>query len=116
MSSANQTMLFGLKNAGATYQCMMQDCLEKQIGRNVHVYIDDIVIMTRQEDTLLQDLRETFAALNKYKIKFYPDKCAFGVHAGQLLGYLISARGIEADLEKIEALLTMPPTTKLHEV
>ena len=41
-----QTMPFGLKNAGATYQRMMQNCLEKQIGRNVQVYVDDIVIMT----------------------------------------------------------------------
>ena len=72
--------------------------------------------MNRQEDTLLQDLPETFAALNEYKIKLNPDKCAFGVPAGQLLGYLVSARGIEADPEKIEALLTMPPPTKLCEV
>ena len=85
-----QTMPFGLKNAGATYQRMMQKCLKEQIGRNVQVYVDDIVIMTRQEDTLLQDLRETFANLNEYKIKLNPDKCAFGVPAGQLLGYLVS--------------------------
>ena len=72
--------------------------------------------MTRQEDTLLQDFRETFVNLNEYKIKLNPDKCAFGVPVGQLLGYLVSARGIEADPEKIEALLTMPPPTKLWEV
>ena len=59
-----QTMPSGLKNAGATYQRMMQNCLETQIGHNMQVYVDDIVIMTRQEDTLLQDLRKTFANLN----------------------------------------------------
>ena len=75
----------------------------------MQVYVDDIVIMTRQKDTLLQDLHETFANLNEYQIKLNPDKCAFGIPAGQLLGYLMSARGIEADPEKIEALLTMPP-------
>ena len=95
---------------------MMQNRLELQMGKSVQVYVDDIVIMTRKEDTLLQDLRETFANLNKYQIKLNPDKCAFGVPAGQLLGYLVSARGIEADPEKIEAILTMPPPTKLREV
>ena len=109
-------MPFGLKNAGATYQRMMQSCLKDQIGRNVQVYVDDIVIKTRQEDTLLDDLRETFAALNEYKIKLNPTKYVFSVPAGQLLGYLVSARGIEANPEKIEAILTMPAPTKLREV
>ena len=86
------TMPFGLKNAGATYQHMMQNCLKKQIGRNVQVYVDDIVIKTKEEETLLDDLRETFAALKKYTIKLNPTKCVFGVPAGQLLGYLVSAR------------------------
>ena len=64
-----KTMPFGLKNAGATYQRMMQACLKEQIGRNVQVYVDDIVIKTYKAATLLDDLRETFAALNKYRIK-----------------------------------------------
>ena len=58
-------MPFGLKNAGATYQWMMQACLKEKIGRNVQVYVDDIVIKTYKAATLLDDLRETFAALNK---------------------------------------------------
>ena len=95
------TMPFGLKNAGATYQRMMQNYLTEQIGRNVQVYVDDIVIKTKKEATLLDDLRETFAALKKYSIKLNPTKCVFGVPAGQLLGYLVSARGIEANPEKI---------------
>ena len=110
------TMPFGLKNAGATYQRMMQNCLKKQIGRNVQVYVDDIVIKTKEEDTLLDDLRETFAALKKYTIKLNPTKCVFGVPAGQLLGYLVSARGIEANPEKIQALLKMPAPSKLRDV
>jgi hypothetical protein len=68
------TMPFGLKNAGATYQRMMQNCLRKQIGRNVQVYVDDIVIKTKKESTLLDDLRETFANLKRYKIKLNPKK------------------------------------------
>ena len=88
------TMPFGLKNAGATYQRMMQACLKDQIGRNVQVYVDDIVIKTYQANTLLEDLRETFRALNHYRIKLNPKKCVFSVPAGKLLGYMVSARGI----------------------
>ena len=76
------TMPFGLKNAGATYQRMMQNCLKEQIGHNVQVYVDNIVIKTKEEDTLLEDLHETFANLNRYQIKLNPKTCVFGVPAG----------------------------------
>jgi hypothetical protein len=111
-----QTMPFGLKNAGATYQRIMQKCLATQIGKNVQVYIDDVVITTKSESSLLDDLREMFDNLNRFRIKLNPTKCSFGVPAGELLGYLVSARGIEANPEKIEAILTMKKPTKLKEV
>jgi hypothetical protein len=95
------TMPFGLKNAGATYQRCMQACLKEQIGRNVKVYVDDIVIKYVKADSLLDDLRETFANLDRYNIKLNPKKCSVGVPTGQLLGYLISERGIEGNSEKI---------------
>jgi hypothetical protein len=81
-----QVMPFGLKNAGATYQQMMQNCLRSQIGRNIQVYIDNVVITTRKEESLISDLAETFNNLNRYKLKLNPTKCSFGVSAGQLLG------------------------------
>jgi hypothetical protein len=61
-------------------------------------------------------LRETFDNLDRYKLKLNPTKCSFGVPAGQLLGFLVSARGIEANLEKIQSILIMGKTTKLHQV
>jgi hypothetical protein len=76
---------------------MMQDCFGNQIGHNIQVYIDDIVITTRKEETLIDDLRETFDNLKRYKLKLNPTKCSFGVPAEQLLGFLVSARGIEAN-------------------
>src|SRR3954464_2794327 len=109
-------MPFGLKNAGATYQRMMQACLKEKIRRNVQVYVDDIVIKTYKAATLLDDLRETFAALNKYKIKLNPKKCAFGVPAGKLLGYMVSARGIEANPEKVQAITRMQEPTNVKGV
>jgi hypothetical protein len=111
-----QVMLFGLKNAGATYQRMMQNCLGSQIGRNIQVYIDDVVITTREEKSLISDLAETFDNLSRYKLKLNPTKCSFGVSVGQLLGFLVTARGIEANPEKIQAILTMGKPTKLHDV
>jgi hypothetical protein len=94
-------MPFGLKNARATYQRMMQNCLGSQIGRNIQVYIDGMVITLRREESLINDLKETFDNLDQYKLKINPTKCSFGVSAGQLLGFLVSARGIEANPEKI---------------
>jgi hypothetical protein len=60
-----QVMPFGLKNAGATYQRMMQNCLRSQIDHNILVYIDDMVITTRKEESLISDLKETFDNLSR---------------------------------------------------
>jgi hypothetical protein len=75
-----------------------------------------VVITTRKEESLISDLAETFDNLNRYKLKLNPTKCSFGVSVGQLLGFLVSARGIEANPEKIQAILTMGKPTKLHDV
>jgi hypothetical protein len=75
-----------------------------------------VVITTREEESLISDLKETFDNLNRYKLKFNLTKCSFGVSAGQLLGFLVFARGIEANPEKIQAILTMGKPTKLHDV
>jgi dsDNA-binding SOS-regulon protein len=109
-------MTFGLKNAGATYQRCMQACLGDQICQNIEVYIDDIVVKTKNAATLIDDLRETFDNLDRYKIKLNPKKCFFGVPGGQVLGYFISARGIEANPLKIKAILDMEPPKNLHQV
>jgi hypothetical protein len=76
-----QVMPVDLKNVGATYQRMIQNCLGSQIGRNIQVYIDDVVITIRKEESLIRDLAETFDNLNRYKLKLNPTKCSFGVSA-----------------------------------
>ncbi|KAK1683409.1 hypothetical protein QYE76_044257 [Lolium multiflorum] len=93
--------------SSATYQRCMQKCLRDQIGRNVHAYVDDVVVKTKEMPTLLDDLRETFTNLRRFRMKLNPAKCTFGVPAGQLLGYLVSRRGIEANPEKISAIEKM---------
>src|ERR1041385_8598658 len=99
----------GLKNAGATYQRMMQNCLIWKIGRNVEVSVDDIVIKSSKGSSLLADLAETFQSLRAYNSKLNPEKRVFGVPAGKLLGWMFSERGIEATPEKIAAIQNMKP-------
>ncbi|XP_024310613.1 uncharacterized protein LOC104584890 isoform X1 [Brachypodium distachyon] len=101
------TMPFGLRNAGATYQRCMQKCLHDQLGKNVQVYVDDVVIKTKESATLLDDIRETFANLKRFRMKLNPAKCTFGVPAGKLLGFLVSSRGIETNRVKITAIERM---------
>ena len=100
-------MPFGLKNAGATYQRTVQNCLKEQIGRNVHAYVDDIVIKSQLVGSLISDLQETFKNLRTYRMRLNPTKCTFGVPAGKLLGYIVSERGIEANPENIKAIMTL---------
>ena len=94
------TMPFRLKNAGATYQRMIQTCLETQIGKTVEAYVDDVVIKTRHVKSLIDDLRLTFDNLRTYDIKLNPEKCLFGVPPEKLLGFIVSNRGIEANPDK----------------
>jgi hypothetical protein len=56
----------------------------------VHAYVDDVVVKTKQSGTLLDDLKETFTNLRRYRVKLNPEKCTFGVPAGKILGYIIS--------------------------
>jgi hypothetical protein len=92
-------MLFGLKNAGTTYQRAIQTCLGEQIGKNAEAYVDDVVVKTKNLDTLIEGL--TFENLKKWKWKLNPNKCVFGVPSGQLLEFFVSHRGIEASTKKI---------------
>src|SRR6187399_1294756 len=109
-------MTFCLRNAGATFQRCMQKCLLEQLGRNAHVYVDDIMVKTEKRGTLLEDLQETFENLRRFQIKLNPEKCVFGVPAGQLLGFLVSERGIQCNPAKIKAIERMERPTRVRDV
>jgi hypothetical protein len=94
----------------------MQKCLHDQIDKNVQVYVDDVVIKTKENKTLIDDLRETFANLRRFWMKLNPAKCTFGVPAGKLLGFLVSSRGIEVNPSKIRAIERIMPPIDLKEV
>jgi hypothetical protein len=91
---------FGQKNTGATYQRCMQFYFEGQIGRNLEVYVDDIVMKSWQSNTLITDLEETFNNVKCYNIELNPEKCTFGVPRGKLLGYIITEHGIKTNPKK----------------
>uniref|UniRef100_A0A2N9IZX2 RNA-directed DNA polymerase n=1 Tax=Fagus sylvatica TaxID=28930 RepID=A0A2N9IZX2_FAGSY len=74
-----KVMPFGLKNAGATYQRLVNKMFHDQIGRNVEVYVDDMLVKSKENEDHLTDLKETFQALRTYNMKLNPEKCAFGV-------------------------------------
>jgi hypothetical protein len=109
-------MSFGLKNAGATYQRAIQACFKRQLNKNIEAYVDDVVVKTRNSDTLIADLEETFASLREYRWKLNPNKCVFGVPSGKLLGFIISHRDIEGNPEKISAITNMKAPTCIKDV
>ena len=111
-----RVMPFGLKNAGTTYQRLMNKMFAPQIGRNVQVYVDDMLVKSRWEEDHLKDLKETFDTLRSYNMKLNPGKCTFGVTAGKFLGFMVSQRGIEANPDKIRAITKIKPPKNVKEV
>ena len=109
-----KVMPFELKNAGVTYQRLVNKMFSKQIGRNMEVHVDDMLVKSKEELTHLDDLRETFATLKQYQMKLNPGKCVFGVASGNFLGFMVSQRRIEANPEKVQAIINMalPKTVK----
>ena len=96
-----KVMSFGLKNARATYQRLVNKMFNKQIGKNMEVYVDDMLVKNKEELAQLDDLRETFTTLKRYQMKLNPSKCVFGVALGKFLDFMVSQRGIEANSEKV---------------
>ncbi|GJQ93885.1 reverse transcriptase domain-containing protein [Tanacetum coccineum] len=109
-------MPFGLKNAGATYQRLVDKAFENQVGRNMEVYVDDLVIKSHTEAEMLRDIEETFRTLRKINMKLNPKKCTFGAVEGMFLGYTITPEGIKPCPEKTEVVLQLPSSRTIKEV
>nr|GEY23346.1 reverse transcriptase domain-containing protein [Tanacetum cinerariifolium] len=84
---------FGLKNASATYQRLMDKAFEGQIGRNIEVYVDDLMVKSYIEAEMIRDIEETFRTLRKVNMKLNPKKCSFGLAEGVFLGPRTSVKG-----------------------
>nr|GEZ94675.1 reverse transcriptase domain-containing protein [Tanacetum cinerariifolium] len=107
-------MPFGLKNAGATYQQLMDKAFESQMGRNIEVYVDDLVVKSHTEAEMVRDIEETFQTLRKINMKLNPKKCSFGLAKGVFLGYVITPEGIKpcSDKTTVALQLLSPQTIK----
>jgi hypothetical protein len=97
----------GLKNGGCTFSRMIAIVLHPQIRRNNLAYVDDIVIKSVHRRDHISDLAEAFANLRAANLKLNPEKCVFDIHKGKVLRYLVSTKGIEANPDKIKALVEM---------
>ena len=85
-----KVMPFGLKNVGATYQRLVNKMFNKQINRNMEVYVDDMLVKSKEELAHLDDLKETSTTLKQYQMKLNLSKCVFGVASGKFLGFMVS--------------------------
>ncbi|GKA72625.1 reverse transcriptase domain-containing protein [Tanacetum coccineum] len=105
-------MPFGLRNAGATYQCLVDKAFHKQIGRNLEVYVDDLIIKSCTEDEIVRDIEETFKTLREINMKLNPKKCTFGVEERMFLGFL--AKSAEKSLPFFKTLKKCTKKSNFH--
>jgi hypothetical protein len=106
----------GLKNAGYTFSRMIAIVLHSQLRKNILAYVDDIVAKSVQRRDRISDLVETFANLRAVNLRLNPEKCVFDIHKGKVLGCLVSTKGIEANPDKIKALIEMQDPVSVKDV
>ena len=106
----------GLKNVGTTYQRLVNRMFQKKIGTSMEVYIEDMLVKSITVELHIAHLEEAFQILKEYNMKLNLAKCAFGVSAKNLLGFVVNNRGMEANPDKIKAVLDMPPPLNIKEV
>jgi len=111
-----KVMPFGLKNAGATFQRMVNKVFKDLIGNTMEVYIDNMLVKSVHHTDHFQHLDKAFNLLKQYKVKLNLEKCTFGVTSGKFLGYLVTQCGIKADTNHISAILNMKSPTCVKEV
>nr|GEU42224.1 reverse transcriptase domain-containing protein [Tanacetum cinerariifolium] len=109
-------MPFGLKNAGASYQQLMDKAFESQIGRNIEAYVNDLVVKSYTEAKMMRDIEKTFRTLRKINMKLNPKKCAFGLAEGVFLEYVVTPDGIKLCPDKTADVLQLPSPRTIKEV
>ena len=111
-----KVMPFGLKNAGATYQRLVNKMFKEQIGKTMEVYIDDMLVKSFRSSDHIAHLEEAFNILRRHRMMLNPSKCIFGVSSGKFLGFLVTKYGIEVNPDQIQALTTMNSPRNIREV
>ena len=111
-----KVMSFGLKNVSSTYQRMMTRMFEPQLSKNIEIYVDDMVVKSKIVSRHLRNLGGTFNVLRRHKLCLNASKCSFGVGLGKFLGYMVTHRGIEVNLDQIKAINDLKPLRNVKEV
>ena len=109
-------MPFGLKNARATYQRLVNSMFSHQIGRNVEVYVDDMLVKSKDKANHLDDLKETFSTLRKYNMKLNLANCVFAIALWKFWGFMVSQQGIKANPDKVKAIIEIKSAKTVKEV
>lgn len=109
-------MPFGLKNGGAAYQRLMDVVFSNQIGRNQEVYIDDRIIKTIKWCCHVEGLEDVLVSIRKYCMHLHPTKCSFGVQEEKFIGFMLTQRGIKANTDKCQEIVTIRITTNIKEI
>ena len=109
-------MSFGLKHAGATYQRMAMALLHDMMHNEVEVYVDDMIVKSKDRENHTTNLRKFFERIKEYRLRLNPQKCTFRVTAGKLLEFLVSDRGVEVDPSNIKVILEIPPPKSEKEI
>ena len=104
-----KVLLFGLKNAGATYQRAMVTLFHDMMHKEIEVYVDDMIAKSQDEDDHVVNLKKLFERLKKFQLKLNPAKCTFEATSKKLLGFVVSKKGIEIDPDKVRAIQDLPP-------
>ena len=89
---------------------------ESQLGKNIEVYIDDMVVKSKVVSEHVGDLENIFEILKKHKLRLNASKCSFGVGSGKFLGYMVTHWGIEINLNQIKVINSLQPPQNLKEV
>jgi len=111
-----EVMPFRIKQVRATYQWLMDYVFHNMIGRNVEVYVDDIVVKSDSCEQHVKHLQEVFQALCSHHMRLNPDKCAFKVEWGKFLGFMLTHGGIEANPKKCRAITEMRSPSNIKEI
>ena len=104
-----KVMPFSLKNAGSTYQRMMTKMFEAQMGKNIEVYIDDMMVKSKIVSKHIGDLTNIFKILRGHKLHLNASKCSFRVGSGKFLGYMVTHRGIEVNPDQVKTINSLQP-------
>ena len=95
---------------------MVNRMFSQQIRRNVEVYVNDMLVKSKDKANHLDDLKETFNTLSKYNMKLNPVKCVFAVASGKFFEFMMSQRGIKANLDKVKAMIKVKSPKTVKEV